>query len=136
MDRVRLVLVIFVPLANNETVSDIGKPCDQHSDCASELECDIHDRQGTCPQTHAGTGNEEALSDLRALWQVIGLASFEQLPAGSAVDVSASAQAGYRFFGKLSPAVGALADMRVLNVCTRPGGDREVCTDSRAGEKD
>lgn len=72
----------------------------------------------------------------RPFWQVIGLASVEHRPAGTAIDISAGGQGGYRFFGKLSPAAGVLADLRVLNVCTRPSGDREVCTESRAGEKD
>lgn len=62
MDRVRLVLVILLPLACGDISSDIGKPCDRHSDCASGLECDVHDGQGTCQKPHDDTGDEEYLT--------------------------------------------------------------------------
>jgi len=73
---------------------------------------------------------------MRLFWQVMGLATVEHRPAGTAVDVSAGGQVGYRFFDKLSPTLGFLADVRALNVCTRPSGESEICTSSRAGEKD
>lgn len=72
----------------------------------------------------------------RPFWQLMALATFEERPAGSALDVSAGGQLGYRFKGRFAPALGTLVDLRVLNACVRPDGSRSLCTDSRAGEKD
>lgn len=71
---------------------------------------------------------------LRPFWQVMGLATIERRPAGTAVDVSAGGQIGYRFFGKLAPTFGFLADVRAANFCAEVGGGSAFCTGNRATE--
>lgn len=54
-------VVLLLPFGCDEDVADIGKPCAQHRNCASGLECDIHEGQGTCQRPHSDTGDEEPL---------------------------------------------------------------------------
>lgn len=67
-------------------------------------------------------------------WQVQGLATLEHRPAGTAFEVGATAQAGLRTGVGFVGFVGLTADLRVLNVCQRPGGAAQACRESRATE--
>ena len=72
----------------------------------------------------------------RLYWQVIGLASVEQRPAGVALDLSAGEQVGARMLdGKISAGVGVLVDVRAVNACRDPAGALQTCA-TRAGEID
>ena len=71
---------------------------------------------------------------LRTYWQVMGLTTLEQRPAGTAIDVTASGQVGYRAWGKLGLGVGALVDVRVANFCAQVGGGERYCSGNRATE--
>lgn len=71
---------------------------------------------------------------LRTYWQVMGLTTMEHRPAGTAIDVTASGQVGYRAWGKLGLGVGALADVRVANFCAEVGGGERYCSGNRATE--
>lgn len=73
---------------------------------------------------------------LRAYWQLMGLATVEHRPAGTAIDFSASGQIGYRAFGKLGLGVGVLADLRTANFCAEVGGGSSFCPGNRATETD
>jgi len=71
----------------------------------------------------------------RPFWQVMGLATFEHRPAGTAIDLSVGAQAGYRIRGVLTPSIGTLADLRVAAFCTPVGGGPQVlCENGRTTE--
>ncbi len=70
----------------------------------------------------------------RAYWQLMGLATVENRPAGTAFDVTASGQVGYRAWGKLGLSVGAIADLRVANLCAQVGGGAAYCSGNRATE--
>ncbi|MFO7564645.1 MAG: hypothetical protein R6X02_18525 [Enhygromyxa sp.] len=68
-------------------------------------------------------------------WQAIALASVETRPAGIALDLSAGGQAGGKFAGgRVALGGGVIVDARAANWCSRPGGELEACTSSRAGE--
>lgn len=70
-----------------------------------------------------------------AYWQVLGLASAETRPAGTAVDLSAGAMAGWRFDGGAAVSAGAVVDVRVAAWCQAPGGSgAEYCARGRATE--
>jgi hypothetical protein len=72
---------------------------------------------------------------LRPFWQLMGLATIEHRPAGTAIDISAGAQIGYRIKGVLAPSFGALADLRVATFCTPIGGGAEAsCREGRPTE--
>lgn len=71
---------------------------------------------------------------LRTYWQVMVLATAEHRPAGTAFDLTASGQMGYRAFGKLGLSVGALADVRAANLCAEVGGGSAYCSGNRATE--
>ena len=71
---------------------------------------------------------------LRAYWQLMGLTTVEHRPAGTAIDVTASGQVGYRAWGKLGLGVGALADVRAANFCAEVGGGARYCSGNRATE--
>ncbi|MGH1347491.1 MAG: hypothetical protein ACRBN8_38385 [Nannocystales bacterium] len=71
---------------------------------------------------------------LRTYWQVMLLGTAEHRPAGTAFDVTASGQVGYRAFGKLGLSLGALADVRVANLCAEVGGGSSYCSGNRATE--
>jgi len=71
---------------------------------------------------------------LRTYWQVMVLGTMEKRPAGTALDMTASGQVGYRAWGKLGLGVGALADVRVANFCAKVGGGSEYCSGNRATE--
>ncbi len=71
---------------------------------------------------------------LRAYWQLMGLATMENRPAGTAFDITASGQVGYRAWGKLGLSIGALADVRVANFCAQVGGGSQYCSGNRATE--
>ena len=72
----------------------------------------------------------------RAFWQAIGALTIEERPAGTALDVTAGMQAGYRFFDVLSPTLGVLADVRAFTACAEIGGGSSPCLDGRATEVD
>lgn len=73
----------------------------------------------------------------RAFWQLLGLASAERRPAGTALDVSGGGQIGLRLLKtKLSPAVGMLADLRVATFCAQVGGGTRFCPEGRSTEID
>jgi len=67
-------------------------------------------------------------------WQVQGIASVEHRPAGTAFELGATAQGGLRTRIGFVAFLGLTADVRVLNVCRRPGGSSDVCRESRATE--
>ena len=68
-------------------------------------------------------------------WQALGLASVETRPAGVALDFSAGGQAGGKFAdGKVALGGGVIVDVRAGNWCARPGGEKQFCDTSRAGE--
>lgn len=71
---------------------------------------------------------------LRTFWQVMLLGTAEHRPAGTAFDVTASGQVGYRAFGKLGLSVGALADVRAANLCAEVDGGSSYCSGNRATE--
>jgi hypothetical protein len=72
---------------------------------------------------------------LRPFWQVMGLATLEHRPGGTAIDLSAGAQMGVRLWGVLAPSFGVLADVRVTTFCTPVGGGPQAfCRDGRATE--
>lgn len=70
----------------------------------------------------------------RPFWQVAALSTLEHRPAGLAWDVHASFQAGIRTRVGFMATLGALADLRALNVCAVPRGRDVVCKGSRATE--
>jgi hypothetical protein len=67
----------------------------------------------------------------RAFWSVIGQPTVETRSAGTALDISAAGQLGYRFFDVLSPSIGATVDVRTASWC-----DGSFCSDGRVGEVD
>jgi len=67
----------------------------------------------------------------RAFWQLMGLSTIETHTTGTAIDVTAAGQLGYRFFDVLSPSIGANIDVRTANWC-----DGSFCSEGRAGELD
>ncbi len=73
---------------------------------------------------------------LRTFWQLMGLTTIENRPAGTAIDLTASGQVGYRAFGKLGLGVGVLADVRAANFCAEVGGAQSYCEGNRATETD
>jgi len=72
----------------------------------------------------------------RPYWQVLGLATVEQRPAGVALDGHVSAQAGMRTRVGFTFGVGILADLRLLNFCALPGGGQELCPGGRSTEEE
>ena len=71
----------------------------------------------------------------RHFWQVIGLATIEHRPAGTAVELSVGAQGGSKLLDdKMTLGLGALVDLRAANFCARPGGGESFCRESRASE--
>lgn len=71
----------------------------------------------------------------RAFWQLLGVATYEHRPAGSAIDLSPGGQVGARLLdGKLSPALGMLGDVRVATFCARIGGGTRFCPEGRSTE--
>ncbi len=72
----------------------------------------------------------------RAFWQVLAVAPIETRPAGTAIDLSAGAQGGYRFWGKLAPSAGLLAVVRVASWCRDPDGGAAFCRAGRVTELD
>lgn len=70
----------------------------------------------------------------RAFWQVLATSPIETRPAGTAIDLSAGAQGGYRFWGKLAPSAGALATVRVASWCREVGGTTRWCRAGRVTE--
>jgi hypothetical protein len=72
---------------------------------------------------------------VRAFWQVMGLATIEHRPAGTALDLSVGAQAGYRIRNVLTPSLGVLADVRAATFCAQIGGGiEEFCREGRSTE--
>ncbi len=71
---------------------------------------------------------------LRTYWQIMALGTAEHRPAGTAFDLTASGQVGYRALGKLSLSIGALADVRAANLCAEVGGGSSYCAGNRATE--
>ncbi len=71
---------------------------------------------------------------MRTFWQVMALGTAERRPAGTAFDLTGSAQVGYRAWGKLGFGVGVLADVRIANFCAKVGGGSEFCSGNRATE--
>lgn len=38
---------------------DVGAPCNEDGDCEPDLDCDVHEGQGSCQEPHAhGTAHE------------------------------------------------------------------------------
>lgn len=71
----------------------------------------------------------------RAFWQLLGLATYEHRPAGTAIDVSVGGQVGARLANaKLSPALGMLGDVRVATFCAKVGGGTRFCPEGRTTE--
>lgn len=70
----------------------------------------------------------------RAFWQVLATVPIETRPAGTAIDVSAAAQGGYRFWGKLAPSAGVLVTVRAASWCRRPVGRAQLCEAGRVTE--
>ncbi len=71
----------------------------------------------------------------KAFWQALAVATVERRAAGTAIEVSAGGQLGYRLWGKLSPSFGALADVRAVTWCTQApsqGGGQRVCPEASA----
>lgn len=70
----------------------------------------------------------------RAFWQVFATTPIETRPAGTAIDISAAAQGGYRFWGRLAPSAGVLATVRAATWCRDPSGDAKICKGGRVTE--
>jgi len=70
----------------------------------------------------------------RAFWQVFATTPIETRPAGTAIDISAAAQGGYRFWGVLTPSAGVLASVRALTWCREPDGSAALCKRGRVTE--
>jgi hypothetical protein len=72
----------------------------------------------------------------RAFWQVLATLPIETRPAGTAIDLGAGAQGGYRFWGKLAPAAGLLVVTRIATWCRGVGGGGALCREGRVTEID
>ncbi|HWB75431.1 MAG TPA: hypothetical protein VG755_10750 [Nannocystaceae bacterium] len=72
----------------------------------------------------------------RPFWQVFASAPIESRPAGTAIDLAAAAQGGYRFLGVLTPSAGLLTTVRVASWCRAPTGDASFCRGGRVTELD
>lgn len=70
----------------------------------------------------------------RAFWQILATAPIEVRPAGTAIDLGVGAQGGYRFWGKLAPSAGLLANVRIATWCRRVEGGAEFCAPGRVTE--
>ncbi len=70
----------------------------------------------------------------RPFVQVFASTPIETRPAGTAIDVAAAAQGGYRFLGVLTPSAGVLATTRVVSWCRDAGGDASFCKRGRVTE--
>ena len=48
-----LMAALLMPACSGEAgEGDIGAPCSANEDCADNLECDVHDGQGSCQKPH------------------------------------------------------------------------------------
>jgi len=48
-----LMTALLTPACSGEDGGgDIGAPCSSSEDCADNLECDVHDGQGSCQKPH------------------------------------------------------------------------------------
>jgi hypothetical protein len=72
----------------------------------------------------------------RPFWQIFASTPIETRPAGTAIDVAAAVQGGYRFLGVLTPSAGLLATVRVASWCRTAQGDTSFCRDGRVTELD
>jgi hypothetical protein len=70
----------------------------------------------------------------RAFWQIFATVPIETRPAGTAIDVSAAGQGGYRFWGKLAPSAGVILTVRAASWCRRPEARATLCKDGRTTE--
>jgi hypothetical protein len=72
----------------------------------------------------------------RPFWQILATAPIETRPAGTAIDLAAAVQGGYRFLGVLAPTLGVLTTVRVASWCRRPTGGTDFCRSGRVTELD